>query len=99
MSKQRKKYLTFDEAVQALAQSSFTICLAPIGSDPIVVEYIGWEEESDEDSDYIVQPQGCDAIYMTPGQQFEITQDGRGFCVPGHALMFFPNKPFNFFKA
>jgi hypothetical protein len=91
-----KDHLTFDEAVEALHQSSFTICMSPMNGEPITVEYVGWEDETDENSEFIIQPLGCDAIYMDPKQTYKITEDGRGFYVPGSRLMIFPNKPYNF---
>jgi hypothetical protein len=33
---------------------------------------------------------------MDPKQTYKITEDGRGFYVPGSRLMIFPNKPYNF---
>lgn len=94
-----KTHLTFTEAVIALEQSSFTICMHPMNGDPIVVEHIGWEDEADpENSDFAISPEGCDAIYMSQDDTFEITSDGRGFTVPGFSLMVFPNKPFDFRK-
>ena len=91
-----KTHLTFDEAVTALEQSSFTICMHPMNGEPIVIEYIGYDEEGEEDSDFVIIPEGCDALYMYHDDTFEITQDGRGFSVPGYSLWVFPNKPFNF---
>jgi len=94
-----KTHLTFDEAVEALEQSSFTICMHPMNGDPLVVTYIGWEDEADEENgNFIVEPEGCDNIYMHESDTFKITDDGRGFHVPGHSLMIFPNKPFGFQK-
>jgi hypothetical protein len=88
-----KTRITFDQAVEALYQSSFTICMDPMNGEPIVVSYIGWDED---DADFIIEPEGCDRLYMSKKDKFKITDDGRGFHVPGHSLMVFPNKPFNF---
>jgi hypothetical protein len=92
-----RTHLTFDEAVMALEQSSFTICMHPMNGEPLVVTFIGWDDEDEgANVDFIIEPEGCDNIYMNKNDTFEITSDGRGFKVPGHSLWVFPNKPFNF---
>jgi len=93
-----RTHLSFDQAVQALLQSSFVILMHPGNGEPLVAISLRWDDEGEgaDAGGFIVEPEGCDAIYMSSTDKFPITRDGRGFCVPGHALMVFPNMPFNF---
>ncbi|MFA6132383.1 MAG: hypothetical protein WC869_00050 [Phycisphaerae bacterium] len=91
-----KTHLTFNEAVLAIESASFVILMHPMNGEPIVSLTNRWEEEGDEESNYVIEPEGCDALYLNPKDVFKLTSDNRGFFVPGHSLMVFPQKPYNF---
>jgi len=91
-----KTHLTFDQAVQALLQSSYTTCRNPIKGEDTVIISARWDEEGDDAIDFILEPEGGDPIYMSPKDKFKITEDGRGFSVLGHSWLIFPHQPFNF---
>jgi len=60
--------ITFDEAVKLL-QKADVVVIYPQNDAPTKADFVGWEEEGNENSDFIVGADGFDDLYICRPKQ------------------------------
>jgi len=78
------KTLTFKQAIRALCAADLIVMSDPAG-DRAVADTVGWADEGDEDSDFVVGADGWDDVCIACGKN--VIREGNTLRIPGHIVV------------
>lgn len=78
------KLLSFKQAVRALHAADL-IVMSDLAGDRSVADTVGWANEGDEDSDFVVGAEGWDDVYLTCGKN--VIREGNTLKIHGHIVV------------
>jgi hypothetical protein len=81
----KKTLSSFKQAVKALQSSDLIIIQDKNSSDRVIATFVGWENEGDEESDYVIGAEGWDDVYIPHDQYTE--REGNVLRPHGHCVV------------
>jgi hypothetical protein len=79
----KPKLLSFNQAVIAVQNADLVVLHDRAGGRAIAT-YLGWENECDDESDFIVGAEGWDDVYIPHDQKIE--REGNVLKIPGYCV-------------